>query len=145
MKPPNKGLRSSKYYQGYIDAKVPAKENSIRKQNENSHFYAARVRYALELASKFQEVAIVYSVDNKNKILLGSQVAAVDRCIQINRFFPTDDSPNLPDHDFPTPGYFVPCGYLQMVSPNLNDTDQRWSRKGPVSVSQSSFNVSIFF
>ncbi|XP_038052788.1 uncharacterized protein LOC119725453 [Patiria miniata] len=123
MQPPHKSYRSSTRYKGFIEARVPAKENSIQKDNPNSHFYSARVRYALELASKFHESSLVYSVDNKNKILLGDQVAAVDRHLKIHRFFPSGDCPNLPDHDFPTPGYFiVPCGYLQMLPPALPST-----------------------
>ena len=126
MQPPNKSFRSSAEYKGFIDARVPAKENSVRKENANSHFYSARVRYTLEMAAKFPTTSLIYSVDNKNKIKLGDEVAAVDRRIKINRFFPDTDRPNLSDHDFPTPGYYiVPCGYLQMlpVSPSTLTKD----------------------
>ena len=126
MQPPNKTFRSASMYQGLIDARISNKENSVRKDDANSHFFSARVRYALELAAKFPAMAMIYSVDNKNKIKLGSQVAAVDRRIQINRFFPAMDKPNLSDHDFPTPGYYiVPCGYLKLdpISPSSLTVD----------------------
>ena len=118
MQPPNKKFHSAQEYQGCIDVRVPAKENSCRQDNANSHFYAARVRYVMELASKYSTSTIVLSVGNKNKILLGDNVAAVDRHIQINRFFLVTDHPNHSDHDFPVPGYYiVPSGYLQMKPP----------------------------
>ena len=37
MQPPNKTFRSSAGYHGLIDARIPAKENSVRKENVNSH------------------------------------------------------------------------------------------------------------
>ncbi|XP_038058591.1 uncharacterized protein LOC119729873 [Patiria miniata] len=124
MMPPNKGINAASYYQGLIDARVPAKENSVRKISDNSHFYSARVRYALEMASMFSSQAIVYSADNKNKIKVGEQTLAVDRRLKISKFFPTQDAPNYSDHDFPTPGHLiVPSGYLRMQPSTLTTKD----------------------
>ncbi len=97
------------------------------KKSLGDDFYSALVRYVMELAAKFHTSSIIYSVDNKNKIKLGNQISSVDRRLKINRFFPTSDKPNLSDHDFPTPGYYiVPCGYLKMVpaSPPCCTKDQ---------------------
>lgn len=125
MKPPNKSFNIASEYKGLIDARVPAKENSTRKLNDNSHFYSARARYALELASKFNKIAVVYSSDNKNKVKVGQQTLAVDRRITVRKFFPSTDAPNYHDHDFPTPSYnIVPSGYLRMQpSPNMTKDD----------------------
>nr|XP_054755523.1 uncharacterized protein LOC129261486 [Lytechinus pictus] len=115
MHPPNKAHKAAEKYTGLIQARIPAKDNSARKPNDNSHFYAARVRYSLEMASKFSEFVQVYSADNKNKIRIGDCTLAVDRRIRINRFFPVNDAPRYMDHDFPTPGYLLtPSGYLEM-------------------------------
>lgn len=49
-----------------------------------------------------------------NKIKVGA--LAVSRYHQIQRFFPVDDAPNVPDHDFPVPGYLlIPSGYMRLV------------------------------
>ena len=41
---------------------------------------------------------------------------AVSHYHQTNRFFPTEDTPNLPDHDFPNPSYLlIPSGYMQLL------------------------------
>lgn len=128
MKPPNKSFKIATEYKGLIDARVPAKENSVRKLNDNSHFYSARTRYALEFASEFNEAAVVFSVDNKNKIKVGQQMLAVDRRNKVKKFFPTTDAPNYHDHDFPTPSYnIVPSGYLRM-EPSRNITKDHLGR-----------------
>lgn len=125
MKPPNKTRNSSKRYKGVIDARVPSKENSVRKVNENSHYYSARVKYAMEFASLVGEGALVYSADNKNKLKVGDKIPAVDRRLKPNTIFPAQDRPNLYDHDFPTPGYLItPAGYLQMTPSTDTTTDE---------------------
>ena len=116
MHAPNKGVRAAAAYKELIPARVPKKENSVRKSNENSHFCSSRVRYILEMAAKLGERAMVFSADNKNKIRVGDVTLAVDRRITINRLYPIDDSPNYNDHDFPLPGYLLtPAGYLEMT------------------------------
>ena len=125
MQAPNKSFNASKSYKGYIDARVPHKDNSSRKFNDNNHFYSARVRYTMELASQFGEYVRVFSADNKNKVKVGNHTLAVDRRIAINRFFPTDDRPVYFDHDFPTPGYLLtPSGYLELEPATGTTKDQ---------------------
>ncbi|XP_071478062.1 uncharacterized protein [Diadema antillarum] len=115
MQPPNKGTRSAASYKGLIQARVPRKDNSARKPNDNSHFCSTRVRYTLEMAAKLGQRALLYSADNKNKVRVGDETLAVDRRIEINRLFPTTDCPVYNDHDFPNPGYLItPAGYLEL-------------------------------
>ena len=73
------------------------------------------------MAAKFPKSSTVLSLDNKNKIKIGSKTVAVDRHLQINKIFPAADAPNYFDHDFPTPGYLItPCGYLRCVDRDYN-------------------------
>lgn len=117
MQPPNKKFNASKVYKGYVSAKIPCKRNDRRTHNPNDHYYSARVRYCMEAASMFGDVSMVLSVDNKNKIKVGSTTPAVDRRINIRRIFPSEDAPNYLDHDFPNPGYLLtPSGYMEMTS-----------------------------
>ena len=40
----------------------------------------------------------------------------MSRYHQIERFHPTEDAPNVPDHDFPVPGYLlIPSGYMHLL------------------------------
>ena len=49
---------------------------------------------------------------------------AVSRYHQIQHYFPTEDAPNVPDHDFPIPGYdIIPSGYMRLVSKPLPGQD----------------------
>ena len=117
MKPPSMRNNAAKRFKGLIDAKVPPKRNDKRKQNINEHYYSARVKYAREASSRFAETSVLFSADNKNKLRVSSCTPAVDRRCSVTRFFPTSDSPNMYDHDFPTPGYLItPAGYMQMTS-----------------------------
>ena len=51
-----------------------------------------------------------------NKLRMGP-ATAVSRYHQIFRFFSTNDSPNVGDHDFPNAGYLiVPSGYMTLTS-----------------------------
>ena len=124
MKPPHKGHDTANKYYGFIGAKIPPKRNDVRVSSEDDHFYAARVRYALEFTAKFPSISRVISVDNKCGIKVGDRTTAVDRHLHINRFYPTqpvdgDTEPGTPryvDHDFPVPGYILtPGGILEMT------------------------------
>ncbi|XP_038060450.1 uncharacterized protein LOC119741815 [Patiria miniata] len=119
FQPPNRRFKASQKYAGLIDAKVPPKSNSRSSPDDNDHYFSARVRYCLEMAAKFDKSATVFSLDNKNKVKVGSKTLAVDRHLQICRIFPTNDVPNYYDHDFPTPGYLItPAGYLRLEPPH---------------------------
>ena len=69
----------------------------------------------------FSSECAVFSCDDMNKIKVGA--LAVSRYHQIQRFFSTDDVPNLPDHDFPVPGYLlIPSSYMRLM-PKKNEDD----------------------
>lgn len=130
LQPPNKKFKASAFYKGKVQAKVPPKRNDVRKKNDNAHFYSARVKYCLEAASMFSDISIVMSVDNKNKVKVGSTTPAVDRRISVRRIFPLDDAPRYLDHDFPTPGYLItPCGYLEMMTDQPKQSTDEYGRK----------------
>ena len=52
-----------------------------------------------------------------NKLKVGP--LAVSRYHQISRFFPTEDTPNVPDHEFPNPGYLQL--FEQVTSANTSE------------------------
>ncbi|VDI57154.1 Hypothetical predicted protein [Mytilus galloprovincialis] len=116
LAPPDKRLKSSStVYKQEIDAKLCSKQNNIRKEDANSHFYSTRVKYSMEFASKYSNDCVLLSCDNKNKIHIGT--LAVSRYHQLRRFYPSGDRPDFPDHDFPFPGYLItPCGYMLLCS-----------------------------
>ena len=59
----------------------------------------------------FPDEFAVFSCDDMNKIKVGP--LAVSTNYQIERFFPTEDTLNYPNHDFPVPGYhLIPSGYV---------------------------------
>ncbi|XP_071949802.1 uncharacterized protein [Antedon mediterranea] len=144
FKSPHEGRKTSARYKGNINAKVPPKDNSKMKENPNGHFYSARVKYCLQLSASYPANCCVFSVDNKNKIKIGSDVLAVDRHISIRRFFPCNDKPIYSDHDFPSrAGNLVtPCGYMKLTLPNPpENTSDKHGRKelkvhrsGPVTI-----------
>ena len=60
--------------------------------------------------------------DDMNKVKVGT--LAVSRYHQLERYFPTDDVPNYPDHDFPVPGYhLIPSGYMRLTSSHSTQCD----------------------
>ena len=113
MKAPNRRNSASKRYRAVVDARVPKKRNSNLHENENDHFYTARVKYVKEAISSMGKKGFLISADNKAKIKIGNDTPATDRHHQIRRFYLTNQGPNYHQHDFPTPGYYAtPCGYL---------------------------------
>lgn len=80
MAPPNKNFNTSKLYTSEIDAKIPSKANTVRKEDDNQHYYAARVKYALEYSSKFHDSTTVYSCDCMNKVKIGTMAIEDTYC-----------------------------------------------------------------
>ena len=116
MAPPHKGHRSAERYKSLVNARVPGKLNCYREDHPDQHYLFARVRYRQEFAQMFLKETCVFSCDDMNKLKVGPP--AVSRYHQISRFFPSDDKPNVPDHDFPNPGYLlIPSGYMQLIEP----------------------------
>ena len=114
MKPPRRNSIRAHRYKELVDARVPGKRNSYREDSANQHFLFSRVAYREEFVSKFKDECTFYSCDDMNKIKMGP-APAVSRYHQIQRFFISDDEPNLGDHDFPNPGYLIVCSGYQSL------------------------------
>ena len=116
MNPPRRKTIAAERYKGLIAARVPGKKNCYREDSPDQHYLFARVAYRRELAARFPDEFAMFSCDDMNKIKVGP--LAVSRYHQVERFFPTEDTPNYPDHDFPVPGYhLIPSGYMRIVAP----------------------------
>ena len=88
-----------------MKAKVGTKSNSYREPHIDAHSLFARNKIRSELVSLYSNDIDILSVDEMSKIKVGPP--AVSRCHQIKRIYPTNDAPNLNDHDFPLLGYLI--------------------------------------
>ena len=61
--PPTKSRKSSERYKGYIQARVPAKRNNMRKKNIDSHYLFSRVKMRREFSQKFGEWIVALSCE----------------------------------------------------------------------------------
>ena len=115
MQPPQCGTIASSRYKGLVAARVPGKRNQFREDHKDQHYLFAQVAYRREFTVCFDSECAIFSCDDMNKVKVGA--LAVSRYHQLQRFFPTDDAPNVPDHDFPIPGYLIiPSGYMRLRS-----------------------------
>ena len=112
-----------------MNPRIPRKENTASTtEHVDLHFTIAQVNYANELFELFPDECVQISVDDKNKINVGT--LAVSRFFQINRFFPANDRPNYHDHDFPyANSKIVPSGYLVMKTKGTGGTISQASRR----------------
>lgn len=108
--PPRKNCASAKYYKGLIQARRAPKYNrEPSKIHQDLHFSRAQVSYVNELMCYFGHESLQYSVDNKNKVNVGT--LAISRYHHIGAFFPTTDMPDYHDHDFPLEKFkIIPSG-----------------------------------
>ena len=95
--PARKGTFAAESYKSIIDATVPCKDNSLRKDNINAHYLSCRVKLRREFCTNFTEECTILSADSMNKIRYGT--LAVSRYHQIRRIFMSDDKPKYLDHD----------------------------------------------
>ena len=112
--PPNRTNKASVRYQSVIDAKAGVKKNDISKTHKASHFCRASVSYALEMVACFNSEVSSWSVDDKNKLLVGSG-PCVDRRMSFKTFFLRHDVVHYPDHNFATSYKVIPSGYMQLL------------------------------
>ena len=120
MEPPRRGTVASMRYKALIAARVPGKRNQYREDHQDQHYLFTQVAYRREFSAMFSEECAIFSADDMNKIKVGA--LEVSRYHQIQRYFPTEDAPNVLDHDFPIPGYqIIPSGYMRLMSNPLPD------------------------
>ena len=80
----------------------------------HTHLFA-RNKLRREFAIHHSKDVAMLSVDDMVKIKVGAP--AVSRYHQIRSIFMNNDSPNLPDHDLPVPGYLLNVsGYMFLES-----------------------------
>ena len=122
---PNKGNIASKRYKGYVEARVGIKANSYREYHIDAHYLFARNKQRRELACLLKDHISLVSMDDMAKVKVGPP--AVSRYHQLNRIYPSNDMPNLSDHDFPVPGYLLNVsGYMFLEqSPNEDTPTQQ--------------------
>ena len=96
---PNKNDCCSIRYKGYVDVKVEAKSNNYREYNPDAHYLFAANKMRRELAALYPNDVAILSVDDIAKVKAGPPT--ISRYHQVKRFLMSNDSPNLPDHDFP--------------------------------------------
>ena len=119
FKPVRKGTFAAEQYKSVIDAAVPCKDNSLRKDNVNAHYLSSRVKLRREFCAHFKEECTILSADSMNKIRYGT--LAVSRYHQIRRIFLSNDTPKYLDHDFPLPYKTIPDGIMILSDNNEND------------------------
>ena len=106
-------------------ARVPKKDNSgTFNEHPDRHFCASQVKGAVEFGVKFQYETLLVSSANMNKVNVG--VLAVSRYHQLQHFFPGNDLPVYPDHDFPSMNSKItPSGYLVLKLRNSQELRHR--------------------
>ena len=108
---PNKSHNASARYKGHINARVGKKCNSYRESQIDAHYLFSRNKFRREFVSMFPRPASILPTDDMAKIEVGPP--AVSRYHQVRKTFMKDDNMNLPDHDFPIPGYLSNAsGYM---------------------------------
>ena len=136
--PPNKGMKSAKYYHSVIDAKVPRKVNDKEPDHPDLHYTRAQVKMAHELFALYPNEGLRISADDKNKIHIGK--LAVSRYFKLRKYFPQTDSPNYPTHDFPQANTKInPSGYMILTekAKPRSQSETRPKEKNPVGVPRS--------
>jgi hypothetical protein len=98
FQPPNRTRSSSVLYKGLIDAKVPRKSDTLRKNNRNFHACRSQVLMAMEMGLDFHTECVVAGADGKAKVAVGK--LAVSKFVKLRKIFPLGDSPKSLDHDF---------------------------------------------
>ena len=116
--PVNKRKFTEARYKSMIDAAVPCKDNSPRKENLDVHYLLSRIKLWREMAAYFSDEITIVSADSMNKILDGT--LAVSRYHQIRKIFMSSDKPKYLDHGFLLPYKTIPDG-IMILSNNKDD------------------------
>ena len=77
------------------------------------HYTSDQVTFVGELEEMFSDEMIALSVDDNNKVHVGT--LAFSKHSSINNIFAINDQPNYPNHDFPyANAKLFPAGYLKL-------------------------------
>ena len=83
---------------GLIKARVPGKQNDLRKRHPDNHFAFSQISYMMEMSVMYKEEWAVIFCDDMNKVNVGSLV--VSWYHEIGKFCQVDDCPQHQDHNF---------------------------------------------
>ena len=115
--PSRKNTINGRRHKGLVNARIPPKNNSGERQTHpHFHYTASQINTVQQMATLYSRGTLQLSVDNKNKIDVGT--LAVNRRCKINRFCLVPDAPVYNDHDFPyRNSKLTPSGYQVLRSP----------------------------
>ena len=142
LEPPHKSRSNRKRYRSLVNARVPAKKNNdVPNPHTDTHYCRAVVDRTLQLASQHNDEVISASLDNKNKVPVGT--LAVSRFYKHRKFFPNQDAPDYPNHDFPFKrSKLIPAGYKRLMFPRRSRSESRRSNPTSSVVPRRSRSVS---
>ena len=115
----NKRTFTAARYKSVIDAAVPCKDNSRKKENLDAHYQLSRIKLRREMAAYFPDEITIVSGDSMNKIRYGT--LAVSRYHQIRKIFMNSDKPKYLGYDFSLPYKTIPDG-IMIISNNKDDS-----------------------
>ena len=116
--PVNKTTFTAARYKSVIDAVVPCKDNSRRKENLDAHYLLRRIKLRRKIAAYFPDEITIVSANSMMKIRYGT--LTVSRYHQIRKIFMNSDKPKYLDHDLPLPYKTIPDG-IMILSNNKDD------------------------
>ena len=74
---PRKSTINAARYHGLVKARVPDKQNDLRKQHPDSHFAFSQISYVMEMSAMYEKECAVISCDDMNKVNIGSRCLLV--------------------------------------------------------------------
>ena len=116
--PVNKTTFTAARYKSVIDAVVPCKDNSRRKENLDAHYLLSRIKLRRKIVANFPDEITIVSANSMKKIRYGT--LAVSHYHQIRKIFMNSDKPKYLDHGFPLPYKTIPDG-IMILSNNKDD------------------------
>ena len=109
---PRQDTISARGYKGFLKTHVPVKQNSYRENHHDQHL--SLMLSINEFSEMFNSECEMFTCDNMNKIKVGT--LAMSQYHQIQHFYPTEDTSNVPDYDFPVHGYLlIPSEYMRLM------------------------------
>ena len=121
---------SKKKYKDLVPTRIAHKANCLSNGHEDSNYCRAQVKIALELITHLEmKFSDCQPTQKLSSACQGR--AEVLRMVRSNSFMLSSDRIQLPDHDFPEPGYKIsPMGYV-FLQPTGSD---QLPRSGPLTL-----------